>query len=135
MSDTTQPGASMIPDMADVNSTEMDMRAAIGAVRCAAVPRQCSVHFRLCDAIFDVSPGGMARTIGAAEESSPHLHTVSDYLAFTMLANRGHPVYCALEAIKCMPCAGRLDDESFVILVSADFTFCHGISSILLSPS
>jgi hypothetical protein len=63
--------------------------------------------------------------VGAAEEPAATFDTVADDLALAVLANRGELMDCAFEAVEDVPLTSRDYFETQLIVISADFAFCH----------
>jgi hypothetical protein len=63
--------------------------------------------------------------MSAAKEVTLDLHAVANDPAFAVLANRGHRLDRALEAVENMTCTGGRHLESLVVLVATNFTSRH----------
>ena len=63
--------------------------------------------------------------MNATEDLSVGLHTVPDYPAVTVRANRRQCVDRALEAIKCVVLSGNNHLKRLVIVIFANFAFSH----------
>ncbi|MGE5113486.1 MAG: hypothetical protein ACM3JB_21700 [Acidobacteriaceae bacterium] len=63
--------------------------------------------------------------MSAAKEVTLDLHAVANDPTFAVLANRGHRLDRALEAVENMTCTGRRHLESLVVLVATNFTGRH----------
>jgi hypothetical protein len=76
-----------------------------------------------------------AGAMSAAKNLRAGLNAVPDDFAAAMIAFRRN--YCdrTLEAIEDMPFTRRRDLKGFVVIVSAQFTFCHKSSLFYLSIS
>jgi hypothetical protein len=46
-----------------------------------------------------------------------------------MFTDWGNCLDCTFKTIEDMPCTGRYYLEALIVVVSANFAFCHGISS------
>jgi len=71
----------------------------------------------------------------AAEEAAANLYPMPDHSALAMLANGGHQLNRALEAVKYVPRTCSFDYEGLVIFIAADFAICHGIPPLCVSRS
>jgi hypothetical protein len=67
--------------------------------------------------------------VSAAENFSPNFGSMTDHPTGTVFTNWGEGLNCAFKTIEDMPRTGRYYFEALVVFVSADFAFCHGISS------
>src|SRR5688572_13825398 len=65
------------------------------------------------------------RAVGATEEPAARLYPVPDDLASAVLADRGHGVYRALEAVEHVDRALRPHLERHVVVVTAHLTRGH----------
>jgi len=63
--------------------------------------------------------------MGAAKEVALDLHSVADDPAFAVLANWGHCLDRALEAVENMTCASGCHLKSLVVLVATNFASGH----------
>lgn len=68
--------------------------------------------------------------MGATKEVTLDLHAVADDPAFAVLANRGHRLDRALEAVENMTYTGCRHLESLVVLVATNFTNGHVQTSV-----
>jgi len=68
--------------------------------------------------------------MSAAKEVTLHLHAVANDAAFAVLANRGHRLDRALEAVENMTCTGGHHLESLVVIVATNFTSRHVQTSV-----
>jgi len=75
---------------------------------------------------------GVFGAIGTAEEKPVRLNSMPDDLASAVIADRRQSMDSAFEAIKNVRFARRSHFEAFVILISTDFTLCHGSSPFLI---
>jgi hypothetical protein len=67
--------------------------------------------------------------MSTAEELASHLGTVADDSAVTVLTYRGERLNGALEAVKGVPRASSNHLETFVIVISTNFTASHCVPS------
>ena len=58
--------------------------------------------------------------MGTAEESTANLHSVPDHPALAVLANRGHSLDRALEAVESVMDAGYYQFETFVVFIATN---------------
>jgi len=63
--------------------------------------------------------------MSTAEKSAADFHAMADHTALAMLADRRDGLNGALKAVESVPGAGRDQLESLVILIAANFAFCH----------
>jgi hypothetical protein len=73
--------------------------------------------------------------MGAAEDFPAGFNAVSDNFAAAVLALRRHHRDRALEAVERMHPAVLRQLEGFIVVVAAEFTFSHRLSSAIVTDS
>jgi hypothetical protein len=71
----------------------------------------------------------------ATEEVAADFHSMPNHFAFTVLADRGHCLDRALEAIEDVPRASRDQFKTLVVVVSTNLALCHGTSSFSITEA
>ncbi len=82
-------------------------------------------HGLLGRAIFDIGRCCCSSAVSTAEEVIADFNTVADHPALAMLADGSNGLDRTFEAVKGMPCACSDQIKTLVIVITANFAYCH----------